>query len=193
MSDGQLKPDAVRSATSRATLGVPGAEDLADEVRDALRRWAKGVVVITARRDATRFAMAATAAMPLSLEPPSVIACVNQTASIAEALEPGAFVGFNLLRTNHLDLSRNCSGAVKGEARFATGDWREGAHGVPALADASAAFICKIAKVTTHGSHRVIMADVVEVRLGPQGDPLVYVDGDYVGVGAFGDARRPLR
>src|SRR5688572_11091094 len=123
MSDGQLRPDAGRSAaTSMGAGGGPGADALADAVRDALRRWAKGVVVITARRGAARMAMAATAAMPLSLDPPSVIACVNQSASIADALEPGAFIGFNILRAHHLDLSRNCSGAVKGEARFATGD-----------------------------------------------------------------------
>ena len=57
--------------------GVTEPDQIAVQMRDALRRLAKAVVVITVRHDGQRYAMAATAVSELSMDPPSLLICVN--------------------------------------------------------------------------------------------------------------------
>ncbi|MEJ2769196.1 flavin reductase family protein [Mycetohabitans sp. B46] len=52
--------------------------------------------------------------------------------------------------------------------------------GAPVLGDALTTFDCRIASVTRHGTHSVIVADVFDLRLGPAPiDALVYFDRHY--------------
>ena len=63
-----------------------------DSLRHALRRLAKAVVVITSADASARYAMAATAVSELSFEPPSMLVCVNRTASLYPPLAAQALV-----------------------------------------------------------------------------------------------------
>jgi flavin reductase (DIM6/NTAB) family NADH-FMN oxidoreductase RutF len=152
---------------------------LGEGFRVAMRSLAKGVVIVTARDDRGRHAMAATAMTPLTLDPPSVLLCVNQSASIAPALQEGASIAVSLLSEAQADLSAACSGVEKGEARFAHAAWREDASEVPVLDSALAAVSCRIARRSDYGTHHIIIADVVEVRRLSDARPLIHFDGGY--------------
>ena len=108
-------------------------------MKQAMRRLAASVVVVTARDGDTRYAMAASSCTSLSMEPPSLVLCVNKTASIYSVLNHGKDFCVNVLSGAHEAVSVACSGAVKGEARFATGDWRDDPDtNTPFLGDAQA-------------------------------------------------------
>ncbi len=66
------------------------AADLNVGTRQALRRLAKAVVVITTRHADQRFAMSATAISELSMRPPSMLVCINRAASIHSPMQAGA-------------------------------------------------------------------------------------------------------
>lgn len=151
----------------------------ANELRLALRRLAKAVTVITTIADGARHAMAATAVSELSLEPSSMLICVNRTASLFPILRAGAPFAVNILHSSHAPIVTNCSGPVKGEARFEMGDWIAGAMGVPCLLDAQAAIVCSNQKMVEHGTHGIFIGDVVEIRMTEVIDPLVYMDGRF--------------
>src|SRR5260370_40397805 len=108
-----------------------GCANIECEMRQALRRLAKAVVVITAHDHGQRFAMSATAVSELTIDPPSMLICVNRSASIYSPLQAGANFGINILHASHESISRACSGAMKGEARFAVGSWVQATNGVP--------------------------------------------------------------
>lgn len=148
-------------------------------LREGLRRLAKAVVVITCQYEGARYAMTATAVSELSMEPPSLLICVNRSASLHEPL--AAKVGFcvNILHRAHTDISTLCSGKAKGEARFALGEWRADASGIPYLADAQASFLCRHEKSLEYGTHRIVIGLVEKVLTHGSVDPLVYVDGAY--------------
>jgi flavin reductase (DIM6/NTAB) family NADH-FMN oxidoreductase RutF len=148
-------------------------------LREGLRRLAKAVVVITARHDGVRFAMTATAVSELSMEPPSLLICVNRTASLHAPLAARAGFCVNILHRSHTDISTLCSGKEKGEARFALGRWEDDATGIPYLADAQASFLCRHERGMEYGTHCIVIGLVEKVLIHGSVDPLVYVDGTY--------------
>jgi flavin reductase (DIM6/NTAB) family NADH-FMN oxidoreductase RutF len=153
-----------------------------EDLRLALRRLAKAVVVITTREGSQRYAMAATAVSELSMEPPSMLICVNQTASIYPILAAGAPFAINILPFDRSDIAALCSGAAKGEARFGMGDWRLPEIDAPFLADAQASIMCSNERMIAYGTHGIFIGNVRNVSVCGDPDPLVYMDGRYVRV-----------
>ncbi len=150
-----------------------------DALKQALRRLAKAVVVITSRHDGVRFAMAATAVCELSFDPPSMLVCVNRTASIYAPLSAGAPFAINVLHHSQRDVAARCAGQIKGEARFEVGDWPETDLQVPRLGGAQASIVCRTTRQVDYGTHGVFIGDVAEVYMEGFPEPLVYVDGRY--------------
>lgn len=158
---------------------MTSADSVAAELRMGLRRLAKAVVIITSEHAGVRYAMAATAVSELSMEPPSLLACVNHGASLALPLQAEADFSINILHSSHADLSSLCSGPAKGEARFTLGNWQFRDDGLPYIGDAQATFFCRHAALYSHGSHFVVIGNVTAVRTTGLIDPLIYVDGRY--------------
>jgi flavin reductase (DIM6/NTAB) family NADH-FMN oxidoreductase RutF len=153
-------------------------DDLAGLTKGALRRFAKSVAIITTRWNEQRYAMAATAVVGLSLDPPSLLVCVNKTASLSKPLVAGARFAVNLLGKDHAALPVCCSAPQHGEDRFKMGDWREW-ETVPILEDAQASFVCTPDSVIPYGTHYVVIGKVDSVRESGPVEPLVYVDHIY--------------
>jgi flavin reductase (DIM6/NTAB) family NADH-FMN oxidoreductase RutF len=155
---------------------------LAESMRGALRRLAKAVVIITCKHDGRRYAMTATAVSELSMDPPSLLICVNRGASSAGALAAGADYGVNILPASQESIARRCAGGVFGEDRFLEGAWREAPGGTPYLEDSQAFFICSQDGRMSYGTHEIIIGRVKSVGLTGSVDPLVYVDGRYTNI-----------
>ncbi|MEP7350049.1 MAG: flavin reductase family protein [Sphingorhabdus sp.] len=150
-----------------------------DQMRLGLRRFAKAVMVISARHEDVRYAMAATACSEVSLDPPTMLVCVNQTASMHAPLAAGADFAINMLHSGQEQISRDCGGAKRGEARFDLGDWQDD-DGTPWLADGQASFICRVVNRVDHGTHSIFIGEVRAAHATDIVDPLVYVDGRYL-------------
>jgi flavin reductase (DIM6/NTAB) family NADH-FMN oxidoreductase RutF len=150
----------------------------ADMLR-AMRRLARSVTVISCCDGERRYSMSATAVDSLSTEPPSLLICINRTASIFPPLDAGADFCINVLAAQHQDIAIDCSGRLKGEARFTTGNWQTSGHGVPYLHDAQASLICRQDGRFEYGTHTVFIGQLQQVLMSGEVDPLVYVDGMY--------------
>lgn len=156
-----------------------------NRMREALRRLAKAVAVITCRHEGIRFAMSASAVSELSLKPPSMLVCVNREASLFVPLSAGADFCINILHSSHENISAACSGKLKGEARFSEGKWTVSENGTPYLEDAQACFFCRNEDRVEYGTHGIFIGTVVEVTSSGSIDPLVYVDRRYSAVRPF--------
>ncbi|HEY0941470.1 MAG TPA: flavin reductase family protein [Steroidobacter sp.] len=159
---------------------TPTAPDLAKQMREAMRRMAASVAVVSSRRAGERYAMAASAVTSLSLDPPSLLVCINREASIYPVLAAGSRFCINVLSAAHEAVSAACSGARKGEARFAVGDWRDDSDtGTPYLGDAQASLICSMDAVHQYGTHGIVIGLVERVLLHGEVNPLIYLNGRY--------------
>ena len=160
-------------------------DDLAELTKQALRRLAKSVAVITATWDDRNFAMAATAVEGLSLEPPSLLICVAKTASLAAPLAAGASFAVNLLGDDQAAISARCGAPWQGDDRFVLGSWDYDGP-APILDEAQASFFCTPDGGMTYGSHAIVVGRIIAVRVGGSVAPLVYADGRYGSVAALG-------
>ena len=145
----------------------------------AMRRLARSVAVISCSDGERRYSMSATAVDSLSTEPPSLLICINRTSSIFPPLNKGAAFCVNVLSAQHQHIAIDCSGRLKGEERFSTGNWQNSDHGVPYLHDAQASLICTQDGRFDYGTHAIFIGRVEQVLISGEVDPLVYVDGVY--------------
>ena len=154
-------------------------EELAVSFRLAMRRLAATVTIITTSDRGIRHGMTATAVTSVCADPPSILFCVNQSASIHAPLKVGSQICINLLKTAHTELSQVFSGKLEGEARFAHGNWGAGEFGVPFLADAQANIFGSVEMLIAYGTHSIYIARVTRAIVHPEVAPLVYQDGAY--------------
>lgn len=164
--------------------GEPDAQEadiaLTAAFKQAMRRLAAGVSVITACENGAARGIAATAVTSLTVDPPAMILCVNRSASIHPALAIGAPICINLLHRQHQDISGAFGGLIPCANKFDHGEWQDDARGIPYLADAQANIFASVDQMTPYGSHSIIIARVIEVRNRADIAPLIFQDGGYL-------------
>ncbi|HEU0134030.1 MAG TPA: flavin reductase family protein [Allosphingosinicella sp.] len=159
-----------------ATFGA----DLSAEFRQAMRRVASTVNVITVCVGGEPMGITATAMSSLSLDPPSLLICINRTASLHSPMEDVSHFCVNVLHRSQEDIAQMFADRSRQALRFASG-WEVDCDRPPRLADAQAAILCRRIRHFSHGTHSIFIGEVEEARVRADVDPLVYVDGRYGG------------
>jgi flavin reductase (DIM6/NTAB) family NADH-FMN oxidoreductase RutF len=151
---------------------------VAAEFKRAMRRLASTVTIIsTSDVNGNRYGMTATAVTSVSMDPPSLLICVNTNASIHAPLTGRGAFCVNVLMTEHEDLVGAFSGKLTGAERFAVGNWSEDNRGIPYLEGAQCNLVCDIETVLPFGTHSIIVGNVVAARVAEGIAPLIYADG----------------
>jgi 3-hydroxy-9,10-secoandrosta-1,3,5(10)-triene-9,17-dione monooxygenase reductase component len=156
------------------------AEELATFKR-AMRHLIGGVSVITAGSGETRTGLTVTSAVSLSLDPPTMLVCVNRDASAWPVIQRERHCCVNILGWRHQDLAERFAGrgGVNGAARYEGARWRQFATGAWGLEDALAVIDCAVEEIIERHSHGIIIAAVKWVHLGGGDEALVYGHGSY--------------
>lgn len=166
------------------TVLKPAEAVLSDELRmafkGAMRRLASGVAVVTANGANGPLGLTATSITSMTAEPPTVLVCVNQSASLHAALAVGQPICINLLSRHQQDVSGAFGGKLPPEERFGIGVWEPDHNGVPRLAEAQANISGKIDVLTPYCTHSIVIARIENVRLTDPVSPLIYQDGGYL-------------
>jgi flavin reductase (DIM6/NTAB) family NADH-FMN oxidoreductase RutF len=144
-----------------------------------------GAVTVIAAQDSEGVAagLTATAVCSLSVEPPSLLLCVNQSSSIASVLKNDAEFSVNVLADDQIDVAQAFGGqkTVRGAGRFIYGSWARSRHDVPLLMNARASFECVVEKVMDYATHHIVIGRVFDVHLRhPEAPALLYGDGRYL-------------
>jgi flavin reductase (DIM6/NTAB) family NADH-FMN oxidoreductase RutF len=156
--------------------------DYQQSTRDLFRRAMRGVaatvtVVTAAGPDGRRHGMTATAFTPVSMDPPTLLVCVNVQASLHQALLASRRLCVNVLGAEQAHFVRAFSGALKGEDRFSVGRWEADQAGLPYCLDAQSNIFCAVDQATLVATHTVVIARVTGVRSAGHVNPLLYLDG----------------
>lgn len=158
--------------------------DLAGQFKMAMGRFASSVTLITTLDDdGHSHGLAATAFSSVSMDPASVLICVNRTASASPVIKRSGLFCVNMLQNRHEPICKIFSQPDLRERRFVEGQWRTGAHGIRYLGDAQAAIFCEVAQTIEHGSHTVIIGNVIDVITQSMEEPLLYMGGRYRALG----------
>ena len=154
------------------------AAPVTDAFRQAMRRVASTVNVITICVDGTPMGITATAMSSLALDPPSLLVCINQAATMHGSMEDVTHFGVNVLHRDQEHLARMFADREQHALRFASG-WEVDCARPPRLLDAQAALICRRIDHHRFGTHSIFIGVVEDVVVRGEVDPLVYVDGKY--------------
>lgn len=171
---------AVRSLFAQQSTAAP-IEPAREDFRIAMRELAGGVSVVTLGQDERRTGFTATSVSSLSLEPPTVIVCVNRRSSSWPLLREADSFGINVLSASHRELAHRFAGGggIEGLARYEGAQWVAAITGAPLLADALAAFDCSIEEIIERHSHAIVIGRVEAVRRRSGGGALLCWRGDY--------------
>jgi flavin reductase (DIM6/NTAB) family NADH-FMN oxidoreductase RutF len=155
------------------------SEELRASFKLAMRRFPAAVSVITAADENRRHGMTATAVTSLSLDPPSLIVCVNRATLLHDIMQVGRRFCINVLRRDQAELSSAFSGAVAPEARFAVGNWQTSTDGVSYLAEAQVNIFCRKVAAVPYGTHMIFIGEAEAVNVHDPIEPLIYQDAQY--------------
>ena len=151
---------------------------LEGDFRKAMRTLASAVSIVSTTSDDRRFGMTATAVCSLSMQPPTLLVCINQSSSLHHpVLNAGRFC-INILHASHVELARTFS-RKDVEDRFAHGNWGVDDHGVPFIADAQASVFCSVEETYRHRTHSIVVGAVYRIAVRDSIHPLLYQDGRY--------------
>ena len=151
----------------------------ADAYRAALSRFASGVTVVNSR-DAlgTDYGMTVSAFASLSLAPPLVLVCIDESATWHAALDTSSHFVVHVLGEDQEGYSRRF--ASDRAEKFTGLDLERTANGVLRLPDALATLECRIAARHREGDHTIVIGAVEQTALrDAPGDPLLYFRGRY--------------
>lgn len=147
-----------------------------ERYRHVIGHFATGVTVITSHHGGTDFGATASAVTSLSLEPPSLLVCLNRATSTETAVrKSGSFV-VNILRADQGDVARRF--AQKHPDKFAGIEVDHSDTGAPALQGTLARIDCRVREVVAGGTHSVFVGEVAFAEAAP-GDPLAYYRGQF--------------
>ena len=146
--------------------------------RHALARFPSGVTVVTVRDDAgADYGMTVSAFASLSLEPPLVLVCIGDDATIAGAVAEAGHFAVSVLSGDQEALARRF--ADTGADRFAGTEISRGATGIALLNGAVSHLECAIVARHRGGDHTIVVGEVLAASAVEDGRPLIYQRGEY--------------
>lgn len=147
---------------------------------EAMRCFASSVsIVSTCDADKHHYAMTATAVSSVSLDPESMLVCVNRNTLFNTIVEYLDLFCINLLTTEQIFQSINCSGGLPQDNRVNDEEWEIPDDGPALLKNAQAHIFCKKTATFTYGTHNILIGDVYRIQVRKKIDPLLYMDGRY--------------
>lgn len=151
------------------------------QFREAMSRLGAAVHVVTTDGPSGRTGFTATAVVSVSDAPPTLLVCLNRSATSMPILRDNGVFCVNTLRAGDELIADTFAGRTKvaRDRRFDTGQWLPLATGSPALTSAVVAFDCRVCEVKSVASHDIYFGVVEAIHFGPPGAALVYHDRSY--------------
>lgn len=149
--------------------------------RDAMAQYAGHVQIVTTEHEGVRRGVTITAACSVSDQPPTVLACLNNSnAKNAVFFESGRFA-LNTLAAKHQPLADAFAGfgGLSVDQRFDMAEWINLATGAPVLKDAVVSFDCRVVDTKVTATHTVLFGEVMGIHFGPKDHGLIYLDRGY--------------
>lgn len=145
-----------------------------------MRRLAAGVSLITTVNKGVRHGLVATAVSSVTADPPTLLVCINKTASAHGHVSEAGILCVNVLADAHEEVAGRFSSPADREKRFDYDTWQTLRTGAPALMGAMVSFDCEVRQTVPYQSHTIFLAEIVSVELWTESHrPLVYLDGKY--------------
>jgi flavin reductase (DIM6/NTAB) family NADH-FMN oxidoreductase RutF len=127
--------------------------------------------------DGNPYAITVSSVTSISMEPPSLLVCINKSARVHDSIKEGSDLCINLLTKDQEEISNICSSESQFDKRFDDKNWDK--QGIPYLANAQANIFCKVDKLISYHTHSIVIAHVLDANSKESMNTLVYANGKY--------------
>jgi flavin reductase (DIM6/NTAB) family NADH-FMN oxidoreductase RutF len=172
-----------------ATGGLTDVEDQAEPTlltavrfRQGIQQLAGGVTVVTSGDDdGAWYGVTTTSVCVLSVDPPTLIACVRRRSRMGQHLGRTRRFCVNLLSQEQRTVAEAFAGRRSPDTdRFRHGQWACGTTGSPVLMDGLASFECGVDLIYGYPSQLMVIGSVQQVRhAADPASPLISVAGQF--------------
>ncbi len=152
---------------------------LSDGFRLAMRRVASTVNVISLCVGGEPMGITATAVSSISMDPPSLLICINRASAVHAPLGDVTHFRVNVLHRDQEPVARMFADRDQKALRFSAG-WNVDCARPPSLIDAQASMLCRRIDHHQFGTHSIFIGVVEEVDVREDVHPLVYLNGRYL-------------
>ncbi|GAB7534613.1 flavin reductase family protein [Burkholderia sp. 3C] len=129
--------------------------------QDSMARFTSSISAITTAEHGVPGGVLATSVCSLSADPPTILVCINKSASVHDVIVRSKAFAVNLLSDRQVDVAARFN-KEKGAARFDTARWTTGATGSPVLIDSLVTLDCRLI-ATHHGySHTILIGEIAQ-------------------------------
>jgi flavin reductase (DIM6/NTAB) family NADH-FMN oxidoreductase RutF len=147
-----------------------------ESFREAMRRLAASVMIVTSRdAEGQPHGMVASAVIPVSMDPPSMLVAVNRNAGLHPVIGISRRFCINLLGDQQHPLLAPFSQTAQRAQRFRSDDWHDAwsndTERLPWLAGAPAVIDCAVDVATDYGTHTLYIGRVLSVQCTPAATP----------------------
>ncbi|GAB2515770.1 flavin reductase family protein [Microbacterium petrolearium] len=164
------------------------ATGMTDRFKSVFRQHPAAVTLITGLAPGGPVGLTASSLSSVAAAPPAVSFSVTRATGSAGGLLAAGDLSIHLLGAQHAATALAFSRS--GEERFtAAQGWEWGAEGRPFLPDARATLRCRIIDTLRVADSSLVVAEVLDVVIGPEAEPLLYHDRRFH---AFDPDARPL-
>jgi flavin reductase (DIM6/NTAB) family NADH-FMN oxidoreductase RutF len=141
-------------------------------LREAFGHFPQGVIAIAAEVDGARVGLAASTFVPVSLEPPLVSFCVQNTSATWPKLRELPFLGISVLGESHDEAVRTL--AAKTGDRFAGLRTMSTDSGAVFIEGTSVWLESSIEQLIPAGDHTIVILRVSNITVHPDVPPIVF-------------------
>ena len=153
-----------------------------DQFIKAMRRLVYPVCIASTNTNGQNHAITASSVTSVSIEPPSLLVCINKSSSFLSSLKIYDYLYINFLDAEQKEIATLCSSRKYANERFEGNLWLNDENSVPYLRESQSIAFCQVAKMIEHDTHFIIVVSVSEVILNNLGEsnPLLYCNGEYL-------------
>ena len=148
----------------------------------AMRKLVNPVSIVSTQKDGNKFAITVSSVTSVSIEPPSLLVCINRESSFAGVLVDGALLNINFLSPKQKSIASICASKEKVKERFSNEQWSIDRNGIPYLRQSESVAFCKVASIFNSHTHLVVIAELQSIIVSDtdKPNPLLYCNGDYL-------------
>ena len=134
------------------------------DFRKAMRNYIYSVSILSNKNiDGELNAITVSSVTSISMEPPSLLVCINKSSRIHDTLIKNSDFCINLLNKNQQEISNICSTDSLYDQRFDHDKWNT--QTIPFLEEAQANIFCSIEDLVPYHTHTIVIGRVLNLSL----------------------------
>ena len=147
-----------------------------DNFREALSLIAATVSVVTTDGTAGKRGITVSSMCSVSVDPPSVLICVNHDSGVCQTIRDNKVICVNVLKSDQAYVSDAFSGRLTDLSRdpFLCASWKKGVTGAPQMINALVNLDCQVKNELQHGTHFIFIGEITNLHTNGPGMPLIY-------------------